>query len=145
MSISIGSVLQQSQPKPAAGGASALGQAEAPAARPTGKTVTVSEGAARQALLLMGKAGHDPADTFLRLGVKGGGCSGLAYLIDFSKKKDLGDVEMEYFGVKVLIDRKSLIYLGGTQLEWATGLQAGWRFNNPNSKKGCSCGESFSI
>jgi iron-sulfur cluster assembly protein len=140
--ISLGAVLSQDKGMAAR---PSLGQAEA--ARPTapGKVVSLTENAARQALKIMAKDGHDPAAVYLRLGVKGGGCSGMSYLIDVATQKDSYDVEFAYFGVKVLVDKKSLLYLGGTRLDFGTGLQAGWKFENPNSKKGCSCGDSFSI
>lgn len=145
--ISLGSVLNQTAPtQEGTGSSSGLGQVrQAPAAIPAGKSVGVTAAAARQARSIMEKDGLDPATVWLRLGVKGGGCSGLAYQIDVSHHKDVMDVEFEVHGIRVLVDRKSLIYLAGTELDFGAGLKAGWQFNNPNQKKGCSCGESFSV
>ncbi len=81
----------------------------------------------------------------LRLMVKGGGCSGLSYAMNFDQKKD-GDNEFDFNGLKVFVDPKSLLYLNGTTLDYADSLQEkGFRFINPNANKTCGCGESFSV
>ena len=81
----------------------------------------------------------------LRVGVKGGGCSGLSYFLDFSEKKEK-DNEFEYDGVKVFVDPKSDLYLSGTTVDYVDTLQEkGFRFVNPNASKTCGCGESFSV
>ena len=81
----------------------------------------------------------------LRLGVKGGGCSGLSYVIDFDDKKETDHV-LEEDGFKVFIDKKSSLYLKGMTLEFNSGLQNhGFKFNNPNAQNTCGCGESFSV
>ncbi len=81
----------------------------------------------------------------LRIGVKGGGCSGLSYFMDFDQKKEK-DCEFEFDGVKVFIDPKSDLYLSGTTLDFKDTLQEkGFRFINPNASKTCGCGESFSV
>ena len=81
----------------------------------------------------------------LRLGVKGGGCSGLSYFMNFDQKKEK-DNEFEFEGLKVYVDPKSLLYLGGTTLDYMDSLQEkGFRFVNPNASKTCGCGESFSV
>ena len=81
----------------------------------------------------------------LRIGVKGGGCSGLSYFLDFSEKKEK-DNEFDFEGVRVLVDPKSLLYLKGTTLDYVDTLQEkGFRFVNPNANKTCGCGESFSV
>jgi iron-sulfur cluster assembly protein len=82
----------------------------------------------------------------LRLGVKTSGCSGMAYIIEFADEVDADDQVFEDKGVKVLVDAKSLIYLDGTELDYAKeGLNEGFKFNNPNVKDSCGCGESFTV
>lgn len=82
----------------------------------------------------------------LRLGVKGGGCSGLNYVIRYEADKRAGDKVFEQFGVRVFVDFKSLLYLRGTTLDWQGDLmQQGFTFLNPNAKKTCSCGISFAV
>lgn len=84
-------------------------------------------------------------DAGLRVGVKGGGCSGLSYFLEFSEKKEK-DNEFVYEGVKVFVDPKSDLYLNGTTLDYVDTLQEkGFRFVNPNASKTCGCGESFSV
>lgn len=81
----------------------------------------------------------------LRVGVKGGGCSGLSYFLDFDQKKEK-DCEFDFSGVKVYMDPKSDLYLNGTTLDYVDSLQEkGFRFINPNASKTCGCGESFSV
>ena len=82
----------------------------------------------------------------LRLGVKTSGCSGMAYKLEFADQVEPDDKVWESFGVKVLVDEKSLPYLGGTELDYTReGLQEGFKFHNPNEKSRCGCGESFQI
>ena len=82
----------------------------------------------------------------LRLGVRTSGCSGLAYRLEFADKVDPEDIEFESHGVKVVVDRKSLAILDGTELDFGKeGLNEGFRFNNPNVKDECGCGESFNV
>lgn len=79
----------------------------------------------------------------LRLGVRTSGCSGMAYTLEFADDFNDTDSEFESFGVKVLIDPKSLVYLEGTELDFVReGLNEGFKFNNPNVKSACGCGES---
>ena len=82
----------------------------------------------------------------LRLGVKTSGCSGMAYTLEFVDEAAPEDRVFESHGVKVLIDPTSLVYLDGTELDFAKeGLNEGFKFNNPNAKANCGCGESFSV
>ena len=85
-------------------------------------------------------------DAMLRLGVKGGGCSGFSYVIEFSDKARTRDRVFEFDGVKVVVDPKSLVFLAGTTLDYEVKLmQHGFKFVNPNEQAGCGCGESFSV
>ncbi len=82
----------------------------------------------------------------LRLAVKTTGCSGMAYVMEYVDEIEDGDVVFEDHGVKVIISPKSLVYLDGTELDYAReGLNEGFRFNNPNVKDMCGCGESFNV
>lgn len=81
----------------------------------------------------------------LRIAVRGGGCSGLEYALDFEEAARPGDTILEVSGLKVFIDMASLQYLKGTEIDYVTGLQgSGFKFNNPNAKRTCGCGSSFS-
>jgi iron-sulfur cluster assembly protein len=84
--------------------------------------------------------------TGIRVGVKGGGCSGLSYVIEFCEAPRAKDKVIEVEGAKVIVDHKSLIYLNGTTLDYVdTFQQKGFKFNNPSQRSECGCGESFSI
>ena len=105
--------------------------------------VTLSERAAKHVANYMVKRGKGIG---LRLGVRTSGCSGMAYKLEFADIARPDDIEFESHGVKVLIDPKSFPYLDGTELDYAReGLNEGFRFNNPNVKDACGCGESFRI
>jgi iron-sulfur cluster assembly protein len=81
----------------------------------------------------------------LRISVTGGGCSGLSYKIEFAERKEKDNV-IEFSGIKVLIDPKSVIYLKGIVLDFKDGLNGkGFSFDNPNAKNTCGCGESFTV
>jgi iron-sulfur cluster assembly protein len=81
-----------------------------------------------------------------RLGVKTTGCSGLAYVIEFVDELRDDDEVFESNGVKVVVDKKSLVFLDGTEVDYAkVGLQEGFQFKNPNAKDACGCGESFTV
>lgn len=89
---------------------------------------------------------REGATAGLRLGVRGGGCSGASYVIEFAEKIRDRDKVFEFDGLKVIVDPKSLIYLRGTVLDYEVKLMShGFKFQNPNEKKGCGCGESFRI
>ena len=82
----------------------------------------------------------------LRVAVKGGGCSGMTYDLDITNEERESDKVVEQFGVKVMVDKKSYIYLVGTVLDFSDGLNdKGFTFENPNAKKACGCGTSFSV
>ena len=82
----------------------------------------------------------------LRLGVRTSGCSGMAYVIEFADELESDDRVFEDHGVKVIVDPKSLLYLDGTELDYTKeGLNEGFKFNNPNVKDACGCGESFNV
>ncbi len=105
--------------------------------------VTLTEAAAHRVNHFMAKRGSGIG---VRLGVKTTGCSGLAYKIEFVEGPNEDDVEFVSHGVRVLVDPKSLAYLDGTELDFVReGLSEGFRFNNPNVKSECGCGESFNI
>ncbi len=105
--------------------------------------ITLTEAALKEVKRLINVQGIDEGG--LRLGVKGGGCSGLSYTINFDDKIGQYDQIYEIDGVKVIIDAKSAIYLQGTQLDYQKDLMGGnFKFLNPNANKTCGCGESFS-
>ncbi|MBE0599695.1 MAG: iron-sulfur cluster assembly protein IscA [Burkholderiaceae bacterium] len=105
--------------------------------------VTLTEAAASRVNRFMEKRGSGIG---VRLGVKTTGCSGLAYKIEFVDGSNPEDIEFVSHGVRLLVDPKSLPYLEGTELDFVReGLSEGFRFNNPNVKSECGCGESFTI
>ncbi len=106
-------------------------------------TVTLTENAARHVRRSLEKRGRGEG---LRLGVRTSGCSGMAYVLEYADQIAAEDHVYESYGVKVLVDPKSLAYLEGTELDYTReGLNEGFRFNNPNQKESCGCGESFSV
>ncbi len=105
--------------------------------------VTLSEQAAKHVANYMSKRGKGIG---LRLGVRTSGCSGMAYKLEFADAAEPDDILFESHGVTVLIDPKSLPYLEGTELDYTReGLNEGFKFNNPNVKDACGCGESFNV
>ena len=89
---------------------------------------------------------HYDENYFLRVGVDSGGCSGLSYKLDFDNVVKPGDEVFEDNGVKVVTDKRSVLYLFGTELDFSDGLNGkGFAFNNPNASRTCSCGESFAV
>ena len=106
--------------------------------------ITVTDYAKKQALRLMEDEGKD--GYFIRVGVQGGGCSGLMYQLTFDNEDKAGDSRFEDNGVKVVVDNKSYLYLIGTTLDFSGGLNGkGFVFVNPNADRTCGCGESFSV
>ena len=107
--------------------------------------IKVSETAKNQVLKLKTDAEVEQ-DAFIRVGVKGGGCSGLTYVMDFDSELKEDDKVFEDKGVKIVVDKKSFLYLVGTELDFSGGLNGkGFAFVNPNASRTCGCGESFSI
>jgi iron-sulfur cluster assembly protein len=105
--------------------------------------VILTEKASKQVKKLMEEQKLD--QVFLRMGVKGGGCSGLSYSLEFDTEKGKHDKTFEIDGVPVVVDAKSYLYLNGTTLDYVTeGLQGGFTFVNPQAKSSCGCGTSFS-
>lgn len=105
--------------------------------------ITLSESAARHVSSFIAKRGKGLG---IRLGVKTSGCSGMAYKLEFVNQAEDEDQIFESHGVKVVIDPKSLSYLDGTELDFVKeGLNEGFKFNNPNVKDQCGCGESFNV
>ena len=108
--------------------------------------IKVADTAKNQVSKLMLIDGYDPKNDYIRVGVKSGGCSGLSYDLKFDKDLQSDDKLFEDNQVKILIDKKSLLYLIGTTLEYSGGLNGkGFVFNNPNAQRTCGCGESFSL
>ena len=109
--------------------------------------ITVSEKALLHVINLMMESGITPDSHHLRVGVKGGGCSGLSYVMDFDTTIDSTDDIIEVDGgLKVVIDRKSVLYLYGTELNYSDGLNGkGFQWENPNASRTCGCGESFAL
>jgi len=106
--------------------------------------IKVSDSAKKQAIKLMAEDKKD--GSFIRVGVKGGGCSGLMYELNFDNELTDNDKELEDNGVKVVVDKKSVLYLVGTELDYEGGLNGkGFIFKNPNANRTCGCGESFAI
>lgn len=107
--------------------------------------ITVTERAKSKAIELIRSENH-PADSFIRVGVDGGGCSGLTYKLEFDNKMLPEDKVFEDKGVRIVCDKKSFLYLIGTELDFTDGLNGkGFSFNNPNATRTCGCGESFSV
>jgi iron-sulfur cluster assembly protein len=105
--------------------------------------ITLTEAAAQRVITFLKNRGKGEG---LRLGVKTNGCSGMAYVLEFVDQIEPEDKTFEDKGVKVIIDPKSLIYLDGTEVDYSReGLNEGFKFNNPNVKNTCGCGESFSV
>lgn len=108
--------------------------------------IKVSDTAKKKVIELMADDGFDANTAFVRVGVKSGGCSGLSYDLKFDSEQLPDDKVFEDNGVKIIVDKKSFLYLIGTTLEYSGGLNgSGFVFNNPNASRTCGCGESFSL
>ncbi|WP_299126602.1 iron-sulfur cluster assembly accessory protein [uncultured Winogradskyella sp.] len=108
--------------------------------------IKVSDSAKKKVVELMTDDGYNPSNDYIRVGVKSGGCSGLSYDLKFDNSKAEEDKVFEDNGVKIIVDKKSFLYLIGTTLEYSGGLNGtGFVFNNPNANRTCGCGESFSL
>ncbi|HEX9803592.1 MAG TPA: iron-sulfur cluster assembly protein IscA [Gammaproteobacteria bacterium] len=105
--------------------------------------ITLTESAADRVRNFLANRGKGAG---LRLGVRTSGCSGMAYVLEFADEINADDQVFESNGVKVIVDTKSLVYLEGTEVDFAReGLNEGFKFNNPNVKDACGCGESFNV
>ena len=112
--------------------------------QPKPLTISITKEAAEHSRHFAEQAGKP--DSNLRVGVKGGGCSGLTYILDLVDEPIEGDKTIEEHGIKLFVDRKSYVFLAGTSLEYSGGLNGkGFVFNNPNAKTTCGCGTSFSV
>lgn len=108
--------------------------------------IQISETAKSKIAQLMTEEGFNVTNDFVRVGVKSGGCSGLSYELTFDNKSGETDKLFEENDVKIVVDKKSFLYLIGTTLEYSGGLNGkGFVFNNPNANRTCGCGESFSL
>ena len=107
--------------------------------------IELTERAAGEVKTIIKDQELDPANTFLRVGVKGGGCSGFSYTLDLTESKQETDEEWEKYGIKVICDPKSHIYLEGASVDFKDELMGrGFVFSNPNATSSCGCGSSFS-
>ena len=107
--------------------------------------IEVSQQAKEKLIALIKEEGHSQ-DVFIRVGVNSGGCSGLSYDLKIDHKQNEDDKLFEDNGIKILVNKKSFLYLIGTTLEYSGGLNGkGFVFNNPNASRTCGCGESFAV
>lgn len=107
--------------------------------------ISVTEKAKNRALKIM-QDEQRPQDSFIRVGVDGGGCSGLTYKLEFDNITKEGDKVFEDKGIKIVCDKKSFLYLVGTELDFTDGLNGkGFEFHNPNATRTCGCGDSFAV
>lgn len=113
----------------------------------TDNAILISDKARNKVVSLMEDAGiYGDSNYFLRVGVVGGGCSGLSYKMDFDNEIKPMDQVFEDKGIKIVTDLKSFLYLVNTELEFSDGLNGkGFYFNNPNASRSCGCGESFAV
>ncbi|MBF0589847.1 MAG: iron-sulfur cluster assembly accessory protein [Magnetococcales bacterium] len=108
------------------------------------KGILMTERAAQQAKAMLEKRGTP--DAAIRIGVATNGCSGFSYKLEYADTLDEGDQEFIHHGVRVVVDGKSLLFIGGTEVDFVTeNFKSGFRFGNPNEKERCGCGESFKV
>ncbi len=115
--------------------------------------ITLTEGAAKEVKNIMSqqsdmakKNGEEPKKLYLRVGVKGGGCSGFSYSLDLTETINDTDEQWEHFGIDVICDSKSQLYLDGTNVDFKDEMMGrGFVFSNPNASSSCGCGSSFSV
>ncbi len=108
--------------------------------------IVLSEGAAREIRSIIQQQELDAEKVRLRVGVKGGGCSGFSYLLDLTESQKDHDETFEQHGIKVICDPKSLLYLNGVTIDFRDEIMGrGFVFNNPNASSSCGCGSSFSV
>jgi iron-sulfur cluster assembly protein len=108
--------------------------------------ITISDGALEHLKKVMKEEGIGDGTHFLRVGVKGGGCSGLSYVMDFETETTETDEIINLPELKVVIDKKSMLYLIGTELQYSSGLNGkGFEWVNPNASRECGCGSSFAV
>ena len=116
---------------------------------PTGSTVSKREIEITQAAaeeIAKQRAKRDNPDSMIRIGVRGGGCTGFTYVFEWAESARPTDRVFSAYGVSIVIDPKSLVYLGGMQLDFVRGMMGhGFKFNNPNAKGACGCGESVNF
>ncbi|MBT4465657.1 MAG: iron-sulfur cluster assembly accessory protein [Planctomycetota bacterium] len=112
----------------------------------TASRIVMTDSAIAEVKRLIEQTDFEPALAGVRVGVKGGGCSGFTYTLNFDKSPAEGDEIFDFEGVRLFCDPKSLLYLNGITLEYTTGLQGkGFQFINPNATGTCGCGDSFSV
>lgn len=108
--------------------------------------IQVTDEAKNRIISLMAEENTNLEESYVRVGVESGGCSGLSYRLSFGKDRSEDDQLFEDKGVRVLVDKRSHLYLVGTVLEYSGGLNGkGFLFNNPNANRTCGCGESFAV
>lgn len=108
--------------------------------------VILSETAAREIKSIVEQQGLDKEKVRLRVGVKGGGCSGFSYLLDLTETQKDSDEAFEQHGITIIVDPKSMLYLGGVTVDFKDEIMGrGFVFNNPNATSSCGCGSSFAV
>ena len=108
--------------------------------------MTFTENAANEIIKIMRRDALNPANTAVRMGVKGGGCSGFTYTLEFEEHRTKWDLLYESHGLSILVDKKSNLYIGETEVDWSYNLtDRGLKFNNPIAKGSCGCKTSFMI